>query len=384
MTWTTRLGRLAGIDVYMHWTFLLLLLWIAISYLASGEPLAVAIEGVFFVCLLFGCVVLHELGHALTARRYGIPTRDITLLPIGGVARLERMPEDPRQELAVALAGPAVNVVIATLLYFALNLVYGYTGQLPTQMVGGNLAVKLMWVNVALVVFNLLPAFPMDGGRVLRALLATRMDYVRATNIAASVGQAMALLFALLGLFGNPFLIFIALFVYLGAAGEASATQSKVVLRDIAAHEAMMTKYRSFPPTATLQQLVDELLAGHQDVFPIEDQGRFVGLVNRPSLISALQQGGAGQPVTAALADDVLTATRNQRLDTLARDMQERGLTNAAVVDDGRLVGIVSATNVGELLLVRSALADGATIDSRDEAAKRLAGNLLGTQPKGS
>ena len=174
MSGSWRIGRIAGIDVYVHFTFLLLLGWVAIShYLAHGD-LAEAMSGLAFILALFGIVVLHELGHALAARRYGIRTRDITLLPIGGVARLERMPEDPWQELVVALAGPAVNVVLAAGIYFALALGRGVESLDESVRVGGGLLDQLFWVNVSLVAFNVLPAFPMDGGRVLRALLAMR------------------------------------------------------------------------------------------------------------------------------------------------------------------------------------------------------------------
>src|SRR5262249_38421374 len=205
MSWSWRIGRIACIDIYVHVTFLLLLGYVGLPrYMAHRDPME-AVDGVLFIVVLFAIVVLHELGHALAARRYGIPTRDITLLPIGGVARLERMPEDPRQELVVALAGPAVNVALAAILY-PLLLALGQGPALPQEVsrVGGGFLRQLFWVNVSLAVFNLIPAFPMDGGRVLRALLALRMDYVRATQVAARIGQGLALLFGFLGLFGNP------------------------------------------------------------------------------------------------------------------------------------------------------------------------------------
>ncbi len=225
MGWSWRIGRIAGIDVYVHFTFLLLLAWVGIEhYLAHGD-IGEAMGGLAFILALFGIVVLHELGHALTARRFGIRTRDIILLPIGGVARLERMPDDPRQELLVALAGPAVNVVLAAVIYVVLSFGQGLSPVGEAMRVGGGFLEQLFWVNVSLALFNLLPAFPMDGGRVLRALLSLRMERVRATEVAARIGQGLALLLAFLGLFSNPMLVFIGLFVWLGASEESSMVQ---------------------------------------------------------------------------------------------------------------------------------------------------------------
>jgi Zn-dependent protease len=201
MAWSWKIGRVAGIPIYVHWTFLVLIAWLVLEQLLQGHALAMALEGVGFVLALFGCVVLHELGHALMARRFGVPTADITLLPIGGVARLQRIPEHPPQELLVALAGPAVNVAIVVLL---LGLGVGFPVDMadPDHLIKERFWPKLLEVNAFLVVFNLLPAFPMDGGRVLRALLAMRLEYARATRIAASIGQFMAIGFGLLGLTG--------------------------------------------------------------------------------------------------------------------------------------------------------------------------------------
>ena len=226
MKWSVRLGSAFGIPVYLHVTFLLLLGFIALSQgIAAGSPGA-ALGGVFFVLAIFGCVLLHEFGHALAARRFGIATRDVTLLPIGGLARLERMPDDPRQELWVAVAGPAVNVAIAGLLGIWLFL----TGAAPAAGLGfsgGSFAGQLMTINLALVAFNMLPAFPMDGGRVLRALLAQRTSYVAATELAAKIGKGMALLFGIVGLLWNPMLLFIAIVVWSGAAQEAEIVRRR-------------------------------------------------------------------------------------------------------------------------------------------------------------
>src|SRR5215204_3763354 len=210
MKWQWKLGRFAGIDVFVHATFLILIGWVGYSRWLENQKWSEVINGIVFILALFLCVVLHEYGHALTARKYGIQTRDITLYPIGGVARLERMPDKPIEELWVALMGPAVNVIIAAGLFAYLFLTNGPVPLTALTVASGSFAERLMVVNIWLVLFNLIPAFPMDGGRVLRAILAMRMDYVRATQVAANIGQGMAFIFGFIGLFSNPFLLFIA------------------------------------------------------------------------------------------------------------------------------------------------------------------------------
>lgn len=214
-----RLTRIAGIDISVHWSFGLLLAFVVFSALFSNGLVA-ALSEAAFISMLFGCVVLHELGHAMAARAFGIPTHGITLLPIGGVAQLDRIPRNPWQEFLIAIAGPAVNVVIAVCLLLVLPISYGLGELASVGWLTGGLATRLLVVNVALVVFNMLPAFPMDGGRVLRAVLAAFTDYYSATRIAVRVGQAVAILFAIVGLFYNPFLLLIAGFVFLAAQAE--------------------------------------------------------------------------------------------------------------------------------------------------------------------
>jgi Zn-dependent protease len=225
MKW--KLGDLAGIGVYIHWSFWILPAWLLLSSLRAGGGLAAGLWTIALVFAVFGCVVLHELGHALMARRFGVGTHDITLYPIGGVARLERMPSKPSQELAIALAGPAVNVVIAgaLLIGFVLAGVGWQVGAL--NFLEGSFLANLMWINVALVVFNLLPAFPMDGGRVLRAFLAMTMDYVSATTVAARVGQGVAILLGILGLLTGSMLVLVALFVFLAAQAELTSVRTR-------------------------------------------------------------------------------------------------------------------------------------------------------------
>ncbi len=282
MSWSFRLGRIAGIPIYVHWTFLILLAWLVYGHWAAGHDAATTLEGVGFVLAIFGCVVLHELGHALAARRYGVPTADITLLPIGGVARLQRIPEHPVEELVVAVAGPLVNVAIVACCSPSASAGRGRRSATSgTPSSSASFLSKLMYVNAFLVCFNLLPAFPMDGGRVLRALLAMKLDYARATRIAASVGQLMAIGFGFFGLTGSPMLLLIALFVWIGAEGEARMVQERVTLRDIPVRAAMLTDYRILNPSSTLGQAAELLLAGAQQDFPVMGEGQPDRLLTR-------------------------------------------------------------------------------------------------------
>jgi len=358
MGWSWRIGRIAGIDVYVHPTFLLLLVWVALVHFLAHRDLAEALYGLVFVLALFGIVILHELGHALTARRYGIRTRDISLLPIGGVARLERIPEDPRQELLVALAGPAVNVVMAAGIYVGLVLSQGLSLSPVGAVlrVGGGFLEQLFWVNVSLVVFNMVPAFPMDGGRVLRAVLAMRIDYVRATQIAASLGQGIALLFGLLGLFINPFLILIALFVWLAGAQEAGVVQMRSALGGIPVRRVMITDFRALRPDDPLAHAVEHVVAGFQQDFPVVDDGRPVGVLTRNDLAAALGRYGPETRVGDVMQQDFVTADPRDTLQTTFARLQDGHCRTLPVVEDGRLMGLLTADNLAEVLMIQAAL----------------------------
>jgi Zn-dependent protease len=325
------------------------------NYLAQ-KTIAGTVEGVGFMLALFACVVLHEFGHALTARRYGIKTRDITLLPIGGVARLERMPEEPTQELAVALAGPAVNVVLAGLLYGWLA-VRGTLEPLASLSISqGSFLERVMMVNATLAVFNLIPAFPMDGGRVVRALLAMRLEYVRATQIAAALGQGLALVFGFIGLFANPLLIFIAFFVWIGASQEASLVQMKAAVGGIPVSRAMVTEFEAVPESASLGSVVDILLRGAQEDFPVTREGELVGILERRGLVAGLTHHGREVPVSKVMRTDYSTVDAPGMLESALVTMQTCGCETLPVMRDGRLVGLLTKHNVGEFLAIQSAL----------------------------
>lgn len=360
MKWSWRLGRAFGIDIFIHATFALLLVWIAGStYLRERDTHAMVI-GVLFMLALFGSVLLHELGHALTARRFGIKTRDITLLPIGGVARLERMPEKPGQELLVALAGPAVNILIAVALFAVLSAT-GESLAFDAASLTGSAPffVRLLWVNVTLAIFNLIPAFPMDGGRALRALLAFGGDYVKATQVAAKLGQTIAVLFGILGLLYNPMLAFIALFVWIGAGAELGGVEAKAALQGLPTVAAMQTDFQILSTSDTLDTAARRLLGGSQVDFPVLDpDGYLVGVLTRAALISGLSAHGAEGRVAAEMEGRFVTAHPAEMLEVALARLQEQecACQSMPVVVEGKVVGMVTTDNVGELMMVRTAL----------------------------
>ncbi|MBK9926069.1 MAG: site-2 protease family protein [Anaerolineales bacterium] len=357
MKWQWKLGRFAGIDVYVHATFLLLIGWVGYSHWVEHQNWGEVLNGILFILALFGCVVLHEYGHALTARKYGIKTRDITLYPIGGVARLERMPDKPIEELWVALMGPAVNVVIAAILFAVLYLTNNLVPLTDLTIASGSFLERVMTVNISLVLFNLIPAFPMDGGRVLRAVLAMRMEYVRATQIAANIGQGMALLFGFLGLFGNPTLLFIAFFVWIGASQEANAAQVKNSVSGIPITRAMLTDFKTLSPRDNLSQVVALILAGSQHDFPVVDaNGKVAGILDRDAFMLALTQHGQSAPVMNFIRRDLPEVDSYEMIEMVLMRLQESGSKTLPVTHGGQLVGLITMENITEYLMIRSAL----------------------------
>jgi len=355
-----RIGRVAGIGIYLHWTFLLLVAGLFVFYLYQGNSIAAALFGVALVLLVFLCVILHELGHALTARHFGVPTRDITMYPIGGVARLERMPDEPREELLIAVAGPAVNLVIAALLFVYL-MATGQDASPSAIFRGGEGFVQtLMWINIVLLGFNMPPAFPMDGGRVLRAFLAMRMDYAHATEVAANLGQGMAILFGLFGVISfNPVLLFIALFVYMGAQQEARQATMRALTQGISVREAMMTRYSTLSPDDTLGTAIEELLAGSEQDFPVVSDGHVVGVLLRKDVMRGLAEGGREARVGDVITSDCVIIEDSATLEEAFARMQEKNCTSVPVVRNNQLVGMLTLENVGELMMIASALRRG-------------------------
>lgn len=353
-----KIGSVAQIGIYLHWTFVLLLVGIFAFYLYQGHSALVALTGVGLILALFACVVLHELGHALTALYYGVKTRDITLYPIGGLARLERIPEEPMKEFWIALAGPLVNAGIAGVLLGVLLAVGGSLSPMALMAPdGGNVLATLLWLNVALFGFNLLPAFPMDGGRILRALLALRLDYAHASHIAAQIGQGMAVLFGIVGFFIlNPFLIFIALFVYFGAQQESQQAMLRAYMRGIPVRQVMLTRFGTLSPRDTLDGAVEALLAGSDQDFPVVENGAVLGVLTRKQLMHALAGRSRETPVGDVVTPGCLVVEDTAMLADVFLRMNAAGCATAPVVRGGRLVGLLTLENVGELIMISSAL----------------------------
>lgn len=356
MKGSLQLGEVAGIRIQVHATFALLLLWIALSYWQLTGSWAAVLSAVTFVLALFGCVVLHELGHALTARHFGIRTRSITLLPIGGVAAIEETPDNPTEEIIIALAGPLVSLSIAALLGLWLFATGSLVPAEQLDAIDGPFLQRLMLVNVLLALFNLVPAFPMDGGRVLRALLSFVVGPVAATRIAAWIGQLVALAFALLGLLFNPFLFLIAIFIWFGATAEAGSAAIRQVLHDLAAEQVMLTDFRTLEPEEPLSRAVELTLAGSQKDFPVLREGRVVGVLGQRDLLAGLQRDGSRSPVARAMQTgfvEVPAAAPMERVFELAQN-PPGGLV--IVTRDGSLAGYIDLDNLLELVRIQQAI----------------------------
>ena len=363
MRWSWRIGRIVGIDVYIHATFPLLFAWIALNGFRGGANARTVLATLALTLAVFLIVVLHECAHALTARRFGIETRDITLLPIGGIARLERMPRVPRQELLIALAGPALNVALAVLLYGVLAL----TGQTAvraeleraaTSVTLTSALAQLIAINVSLAAFNLIPAFPMDGGRVMRAILAMYThDYAKATIKAARVGRLFALVFALVGIFWleSPMLALIAVFIWAAGTSEAIAVQTAAALEHLPLSTVMVTDFRTLAPTDTLARAADLTIEGFQQDFPVTDHGALVGMLTRRDLLRGLAERGSDAAVADAMQRTFSTASVDDAAESaLERLATGRGVAVPVMRGDA-LVGVLTAENVSEFLSLRAA-----------------------------
>lgn len=351
MGWSFKIGKLFGIDLKVHVTFLLVLLWGALNYGGGAGPL----YGVMVTLALFTLVVLHELGHSLAAMWYGIPVRDITLLPIGGVARLERMPEKPIQELIVAIAGPLVNVVLAAgLLPVVVLLGINNSGPfLTTMMEPGLLGLTsfLLFANISLVIFNMIPAFPLDGGRVFRASIGFFTSYQNATRIAVNVGRFLAILlgvFAVVNL--QFFLALIALFIFMAGSHEGQAVAARSLLRNVQAREALSDNHVALSPHATVGQVASMMLSSPQPNFAVLDpnDGQFLGVATSRSIAHAMQEGQWHKHVTDVMhhAKNIPTIALNATLDEVQDKLSTASSQFVAVYDGLHFKGLITANDI--------------------------------------
>ncbi len=363
MSWSLNIGRVAGTVVRVHITFLLFLAWIfAAAYASSGA--ATAWDTLLFVVLLFLCVLLHEFGHIFTARAFGVTTPYVTLLPIGGVAQLERIPEEPYEELLIAIAGPMVNVVITLLLVFLAGAHLNPSAAVAVDNTQISMVDRLAIVNLFLALFNLIPAFPMDGGRVLRAALASRWGYVRATEISATIGQFVAFALGFVGLLYNPLLIFIAIFVYLAAASESHMVALRAASHGVPVSHAMVTHFEALSPEGHLDGAVQTLLQTGQGEFPVVDgAARPLGVLDRGALIRALKTLGPDARVADAMSPEFPTVSHRVTLEQAFKVLQEKGVPAIGVTDAaGKLIGLVTGETIAEMMMLRDALPHGPRI----------------------
>ncbi|MFC0263941.1 site-2 protease family protein [Fontibacter flavus] len=351
------LGKYKNVKVFIHWTFSLLLLWIIISNLRQGIPGVDILWTVIFVLALFCCVVFHEFGHALAAQKYGIQTKDIVLYPIGGIARLEKLPEDPKQELWVAIAGPLVNVGI----FLILSAVLSFTGfnieSLEEIKINPTtIILYLASANLILAVFNLIPAFPMDGGRILRAFLAIRLPRAQATQIAGGIGQFLAIFFIFFGLFNNPILVLIGIFIFLGAAAEVSHTQQESFLKGFKVNDAIMMKFQILAFDAPLSKAVDKLLNSQATHFVVVKDDVAVGTLSRNEIIRGLKEGDENIAVEKVADFNPLKFETEENLDDVWKKMMSENRKVAFVIENGHFLGILDQENISEFIMVKSAL----------------------------
>jgi Zn-dependent protease len=357
-----RLGKIAGIQLEVHWTFALLLIWAGfVEFQNSGNFTRVAVnQG--FILVLMACVVLHELGHALMAGKFNIKTRSIILLPIGGVATLDKMPEKPGQELLVALAGPAVNVVIALLLSLVIPLksYFNFDDVVVGEMLYApnlqNFLFYLFIANVMLVLFNLIPAFPMDGGRVLRALLGFRLSRVEATNIAATIGQALAVVFFILGFFINPFLILIAFFIFFGAYGENQMVRQNSILQGHLVKEATLTNITVLRPDSNVQEVMDILLAGTEKDFVVALDNEIMGIVTQNDVIKHAKTPSI--LVRDIMDKDFTAIDGSTEITKVLEHIGKAKKRFFPVTSNEKLIGAIDTVNISEFILLKTISSD--------------------------
>ncbi|HEV8285048.1 MAG TPA: site-2 protease family protein [Chitinophagaceae bacterium] len=357
MRWSLYIGKVSGIKIFIHWTFLILILWIILVQVFEGHKANEILLNITFIIAVFACIVLHELGHALTAKRFNSKTKDIILLPIGGLARMESLPEKPMQELLVAVMGPAVNIVISGILFIILKM----TNAFPSSINNLNITETNFWfqlfaVNLFLALFNFIPAFPMDGGRVLRALLSLKLPRLKATRIAAYAGQFIAMLFVFFGFSYNPMLVFIGFFIFLGAQSEAKTEETISALREIKVSDVLMHRYSVLRPDESLSKAVDLLLDSQEHSFIVKDNDEVQGTLSRKEIIEGLSKFGKNIPVSRVMQSRVASLKPGDMLRDVMQKFSGNAETIMPVFDGQKIIGVLDLENITEFVQIQNAL----------------------------
>lgn len=353
------IGKVSGIKMFIHWTFFILILWIVFAGISGGRNITEILISLGLIMAVFACVVLHELGHALTAKRFHFQTQDIILLPIGGLARMKGLPDRPLHEFLVAIMGPVVNIGIAILLYVILKL----SGNFPASaedidFTRVNFLFQLYAINIFLALFNLIPAFPMDGGRILRALIASRLPRAKATKIAVYIGQFIATLFVLVGFFFNPFLIFIGLFVFFGAWAELNMEKTKLHLENIKVGDLLMQNYSVLNKEDPISKAVSIILDGQESSFIVRNNGQIAGTLSKTEIIEGLSKFGKEAPVEQVMKRDIMFLKENEKITDVMQKFPDDNYALMPVMEEEKVVGVLNMENIKEFVEIQTALKD--------------------------
>ncbi|MEO0226100.1 MAG: site-2 protease family protein [candidate division WOR-3 bacterium] len=358
MRWSFLIFKFKGIGVKVHLTFLLVLIWAAYSWsIELGKGWRGALFGIVAITLLFLSVVLHEFGHSLTAIKYGAKVKEITLLPIGGVSQIESLPEDPKQEFKIAIIGPLINFAIVTILWFVVGFLFKFrviTHFAELKLIVGQISWRgmlfyLIFANLILGLFNLIPAFPMDGGRVLRSLLAMKMNYLKATRRAVLIGEIIAIILGLWGfMFSNFFLVLIAFFVFFGATQEGRQVELKTALKRIIVEEAYSKNIQILAPDDPIAKAITLSLHSFQSDFPVIQEGRVVGILTKTEILSGVHKHHPQIPVAQVMRRDFQIASPGDSLFDIQQKMADKRLSAVPVVEKGTLLGLLTLEDINE------------------------------------
>jgi Zn-dependent protease/CBS domain-containing protein len=355
MGWSLNIGKIFGINFRIHVTFFLLLFFIFISVLPQ-HGFQRSLLATLFICAVFVCVLIHEVGHSLIARRFGKEAKSIMLLPIGGVAMMEEMPEKPDQEIVMAIIGPFINLLIAGVLYLFIGHWSGIGAPNLTPDSAKAFFAGLIGVNIMLAIFNLIPAFPMDGGRILRGLLAIRLDFVQATTTAVFIGQAIALFFLFFGIFFNWWLAIIGLFLYIGAGSEKHQVILKSLLKNVPASEAMTTEFAALRPNDTLRKAIEHFHHGCQDDFPVLGDKGIEGVLTRERILASIHEKGLDVPVSEIMDRIFTSVNPKMPLDDVYKKLLLSRKTAVAVVDNNSVKGMICLDGISRYFMIKSAM----------------------------